>query len=134
MTKRCKTGDALYLYQSPLRRNDVLEKLQNALGHCSSNSSQHYIRMASTFGEGRSPSTLEREVRYLLAFFGWLQMLTNPCRHGEMLVIRDVAGFGTELKRKSAHGLLRQTHDLSRTEALQAHLSSLDSQLRESER
>ncbi|HDR9358309.1 TPA: hypothetical protein QDB44_004206 [Burkholderia vietnamiensis] len=64
----------------------------------------------------------------VLVTMRYLEMCLYGCRQNEVTSLsipKDVSG-----SKPQAHGVLRDWHDLDRTDALTAHLAALDKQLR----
>ncbi|WP_162070190.1 hypothetical protein [Burkholderia sp. THE68] len=135
MAKRMKLFSAQPLYQSSRENKACLWALQTHMGHKSPSALQSYmlsLGSKTSSGAEESPLTPGRELRHLVAFFTWVELMTSLRRNGETLTIRFYSQSHSELHGAFLSGLLPQAHHLSKADALHAHLSSLDCQLGES--
>ncbi|SAL53516.1 hypothetical protein AWB71_02879 [Caballeronia peredens] len=105
----------------------LMKALGAAFGHSSPSAAERYVRTIDQLP--RDPLSMERFAREMKAFHIWLQLLTNPKRMHEIMVVGGDTGVEDSVA-DMAPGLLKQASDLSCPDFLNTHLAALDANLR----
>ncbi|MDR5765831.1 MULTISPECIES: hypothetical protein [unclassified Caballeronia] len=108
-----------------------MEFLRQYLGHHSPETRYQYVTDLPGL-RNRSRPNIEKINRQMQQLAVWLQLLNNPRRLHELSFdfVPDFRPDGTAV---GASGLLCDAQELSRHDALQSHLASLEARLRDSE-